>query len=84
MTEKKIVTCDKALGDIGVPGGSWFCCFPSLVLEQNSGNNSTLLIGCWTLLINIRELDMIWQKRHNENRYQKKDGEKGERAEQGV
>lgn len=83
MAEKKIVLCDKALGDIGVPGGSWSGCFPGAVLKQNLGNNSTLSIGC-TSLINIRELDMIWQKQDNETRYQEQDGEEGKRPEQGV
>jgi len=30
-----------------------------------------------TPLINIRELDTIWQKQYSEMRYQKQDGEEG-------
>lgn len=75
--EQNIVTCAKALGESGLSDGHWFHCCPRLVLKQTLGNNSTLSIACGTLLINTRELDMIWQKQHNENRYQKKDGEKG-------
>lgn len=69
MVEKKIVTYDKALGDIGVLAGSRSGCFPSLVLKQNLRNNTTLSTG--TSLINIRELDMIWQKQCNEMRHQR-------------
>lgn len=35
-------------------------------------------------LINIRGLDMIRQKQHNEMRYQKQAGEEGKAPEQGV
>lgn len=82
MAEQKIVTHDKALGDIGVPGGSWFGCFPRLVLKQNLGNNSTFSIR--VTLINIRGFDTIRQKQHNEMRYQKQAGEEGKAPEQGV